>query len=129
MGNRLSLVASTSAPPAEHTRLTRVLLAAVIRNAFGEQAVRIREISGEAALIEGAFSAQVGSRVFLVREQMSVLAKIIWMEAGKIFLEFDEQIDPKRLMIVVPQASTPDSTAKVLFPSPQLRAVSVTKQA
>jgi hypothetical protein len=97
---------------------THVLLSAVVRNAFGEHPVKIREVSPKGAVIQGAASPPTGSRVLLIRGAIAVMGTVVWAKAGRYCLEFQDIIGHEQLLIAIPTADKLAQPLKPLFPLP-----------
>lgn len=122
MGQVVSLVASNDDVPStrRQTGRSRVLLGASVKNAFGEQAVKIRDLSSNGALIEAPVVPPVGSRLLLNRGPIEVLASVVWAGSGRYGLAFHDSIVEAELLIPIAAnkgASAPPKL-KPLFPAP-----------
>ena len=120
MGHALRLAAANdeASPRPRGGSRSRVLLAAIVRNAFGEQPVKIRDISETGAMIQAPIVPQVGSRLLLSRGTVSVTATVVWAESGKYGVHFQEGVDVAALLVPVACAKTPAAPQplKAIFP-------------
>jgi hypothetical protein len=96
------------------------LLAASVRNAFGDHPVKIRDVSSTGALVEAALVPPEGSRLLLNKGPVSVTGTVVWTGSGRYGLQFHETIDPAELLIAVAagKASAASQPLKALFPAP-----------
>ena len=72
---------------------SNVFLTAALRAASETVPVRIRNISGNGALIDGRSSFSPGTKVTLMRGRLSVEGKLAWHERRFAGIEFDCPID------------------------------------
>jgi hypothetical protein len=123
MGHALRLAASNDeVPPSRReSERSRVLLAASVKNAFGDHAVKIRDVSSTGALIEAALVPPAGSRLLLSRGTISVMGTVVWTGSGKYGLQFHDSVDPAELLIpvVAGKKPGPSQPLKPLFPVPE----------
>ena len=122
MGHALRLAASNDEGPVSRraSERSRVLLAASVRNAFGDHPVKIRDVSITGALVEAPLVPPSGSRLLLNKGAISVTGTVVWTGSGKYGLQFHETIDPAELLIPVAagKASAAAQPLKALFPAP-----------
>lgn len=76
----------------------RVLLAAKIRTATGEEDVRLRDLSRKGALIECDAPPPMGSEVVFFRGSTVVPARVAWSAGRRAGLEFFEMIDESEVL-------------------------------
>ena len=77
----------------------RVLLAAKLETCTGEIDVRLRDLSRKGALLECGQLPPVGAEVLFRRGATAVAARVAWAGAGRIGLEFHDQIDEQELLV------------------------------
>jgi hypothetical protein len=78
---------------------SRVLLAARLRTPSGEIDARLRDLSAKGALVECEATPPVDDAVVFVRGEIEVPARIAWVGAGRIGLEFDAEIDAQDILV------------------------------
>lgn len=76
----------------------RVLLAAKIRTAAGEEDVRLRDLSRKGALIECDVPPPKGSEVIFARGTTVVPAQVAWAAGRRAGLEFLQMIDESEVL-------------------------------
>lgn len=97
-------------PPAEVKRSAtraRVLLAAKLRTPFGEVDARLRDLSRQGALVQCAQLPPVGCEVVFIRGPISVPARVAWVGADRVGLEFHYMIDEHDVLVQLPKATAP----------------------
>ena len=77
----------------------RVLLAAKLETDDGEIEARLRDLSQKGALVECPQVPPVGSEVVFVRGATRVPARVAWVGADRIGLEFHHQIDEHEVFV------------------------------
>ena len=87
------------------TRRARVLLAAKLQTPSGEIECRLRDLSRKGALVECATLPPVGSEVTFVRGRTVVPARVAWVGAGRIGLEFMFMIDEQEVLVQLKRKS------------------------
>jgi hypothetical protein len=81
------------------TRRARVLLAAKLRLPQGEADARLRDLSPKGALVESPATPRIGSKVVFVRGAIEIPARVAWVAAGRIGLEFDYLVDAQEILV------------------------------
>ena len=94
---------------------TQVFLTATVRNAFGEQSVKIREIGPSSAVIQASVVPPAGSRLLLIRGAVSIMGTVTWTNGNRYSLEFQGTIDTAQLLVPVAQKELAPPV-KPLFP-------------
>jgi hypothetical protein len=84
----------TTAPPDLRVaaRSNIFVMAALYADGRSVTPVRIRNISRSGALVEGAELPVAGGRVRLSRATLSATGMLVWVEAGKAGINFDEPV-------------------------------------
>lgn len=77
----------------------RVLLAAKLQTKHGEIDVRLRDLSRMGALVECHEVPTVGTEVVFVRGNISVPARVAWVDGNRIGLEFLYAIDEHEVLV------------------------------
>ena len=84
----------------------RVLLAARLRtSAFGEVDARLRDLSRKGALVECMTMPPVGTEVIFSRGSISVPARVAWVGANRVGLEFAYMIDENEVLVQLKRTS------------------------
>lgn len=96
----------------------RVLLTAKIRTAFGEEDVRLRDLSRKGALIECANPPPRDSELLFSRGSTVVQARVAWTAGTRCGLEFVAMIDEAEVLAHVGRPGAPKATAPVFRPPP-----------
>ncbi len=78
---------------------SRVMLSATMMTGAAEVGVVIRDISSSGAMITTPVSPCVGSYVTLRRDDICVVAQVVWQEGKKVGLHFRDRIDETALLI------------------------------
>ncbi len=81
------------------TRRARVLLAAKLKTQFGEIDCRLRDLSRKGALVECNTQPAIGTEVTFVRGSTVVPARVAWVAADRIGLEFLYMIDEQEVLV------------------------------
>jgi hypothetical protein len=119
MGNALRIAAANDEHVEPTHQWARVLLSAVVRNAFGDHQVQVREVCAKAAVIQAAVTPAAGSRVLLMRGAITVLGTVAWTRGNKYCLEFQDEIDHEQMLIPIEKAKDLRQPLKALFPLPE----------
>jgi hypothetical protein len=88
--------AATPAPDNRAEGRSNVFLTAVMDVGGNSTPVRIRNISGRGALVDGPALPPVGSEVRLVRGSLSAAGQLAWHGAGQAGINFERDIDVGR---------------------------------
>lgn len=96
----------------------RVLLAAKIRTAFGEEDVRLRDLSRKGALIECANPPARDSEVVFSRGSTVVQARVAWTAGTRCGLEFLTMIDEAEVMAHAGRPPAPKADVPMFRPPP-----------
>jgi len=67
------------------------------------EAVKLRNLSSEGALIEAAQPPPVGSPVIFRKKELTVAGHVAWATAGRAGIAFDTKLDPEAVMRHVPR--------------------------
>ena len=116
MANANRVAAANDDQPAAGYEWANVLLSAVVRNAFGDHSVTIREVCGKGAVLKAAVAPPAGSWVLLLRGDIAVMGTVTWAERGRYCLEFQDVIDHEQLLMPIPSVKKLDQPLKALFP-------------
>ncbi len=82
----------------------RVLLAGKLQTPYGEIDARLRDISSRGALVECATLPPPGSEVVFSRGSTVVPARVVWVAAGRVGLEFAFPIDENAVLVQLKKA-------------------------
>lgn len=90
---------------ASHNRRSRrstVLLAATLGTRTGEIPVKLRNLSAEGALVEGAKLPVEGSKVTFLRGDIAEKAQVVWVDGKQAGVAFEQQLEPEQVLRNVP---------------------------
>ena len=96
----------------------RVLLTAKLRTAFGEEDVRLRDLSRKGALIECPNPPSRDSEVVFSRGSTVVPARVAWSAGTRCGLEFLEMIDEAEVLVHVGRPAVPKAETPIFRPPP-----------
>lgn len=98
----------------------RVLLAAKIRTNFGEEDVRLRDLSRKGALIECDTPPAPGTELVFARGDTVVPARVAWSGGRRAGLEFHDMIDESEVLAHTgrPAAASPATPSAPAFSMP-----------
>ena len=86
-------------------RRARVLLAAKLHTPVGEVDARLRDLSRKGALVECMTMPPVGTEVIFSRGSISVPARVAWVGANRVGLEFAYMIDENEVLVQLKRTS------------------------
>ena len=101
------------------TRRSHVLMAASIEADGVTVAVKLRNLSPEGALVEGAPLPPVGCPVLFRKKELHLAGRVAWVDAGRAGIAFDTLLDPEAVMRHVPRTKP---QAKLDFRRPRIKA-------
>jgi hypothetical protein len=84
----------------------RVLLAVRLQTSFGEIEGRLRDLSQRGALVECSEPLDVGMEVVFSRGDTVVPARVAWVSANRIGLEFLRMIDESEVLVQLSRTSS-----------------------
>jgi hypothetical protein len=101
--NGLSPVGGESPTGSEgrHGQRFRVLLNAELVSTTEEQPVKVRDISGTGAMIEGQRPIAKASDIILRRGTIEIFAQIAWTDGNQGGVEFDDSLSEAEMMAFV----------------------------
>ena len=79
-------------------RLTPMLRIAKLSSAFGEQLIRVRNVSAGGLMAEIAEAPEVGSAVWVELSQQKIPASVVWIRDGMVGVKFDQNLDIGELL-------------------------------
>lgn len=79
-------------------RLSPVLRIAKMRNAAGEQLIRIRNVSAGGLMAECGHLPDVGETVHVEFSSQTITSSVVWVREGLIGLKFDQNLDLGELL-------------------------------
>ncbi len=101
------------------TRRSHVLMAASIEANGVTIAVKLRNLSADGALVEGAQLPPVDSMVVFRKKELNLAGRVAWVTSGRAGIAFDAKLDPEAVLRHVP-ATKPQP--KLDFRRPRIRA-------
>ena len=109
------------------SRRSNVLLAASIEGSGGLVQVKLRNLSADGALIEGAELPPEGSEVLFRRNDLAVLGRIAWVSGNQAGVAFAQELQPQDVLRNIPKPSPkslpdfkrPGLTGRPLTPAEQ----------
>ena len=84
------------------SRRSQVLLTATIEAAGREQAVKLRNLSAEGALVEGDGLPVEGSNVRFCRNELCAQGRIVWVNGKFAGIAFGTKLEPEQVLRHVP---------------------------
>jgi hypothetical protein len=84
------------------SRRSQVLLAATIEQDGCERAVKLRNLSAEGALVEGADLPPEASEVLFRRNELSAPGRIVWVNDRYAGIAFAEKLAPEQVLRHIP---------------------------
>ena len=97
-------------------------LAAKLSTTADDLDVRVREIWGEGATVEGAVLPRPGKDVLLVRAGREAFGAVVARDGGRCTIEFDEEMDEAELLMwLAPIAEDGKASEPPRFRRPGLR--------
>ena len=87
-------------PPERRTdeRLTPMLRIAKLSSAFGEQLIRVRNVSAGGLMADIGEAPEVGSSVWVELSQQKIPASVVWIRDGMVGIKFDQNLDIGELL-------------------------------
>ena len=101
------------------TRRSHVLMAASIEAGGVSVAVKLRNLSADGALVEGAQLPAIGSPVVFRKKELNLAGRVAWVTGSRAGIAFDAKLDPESVLRHVPK-SRPQ--AKLDFRRPRIKA-------
>lgn len=89
------------------TRRSHVLMAASIEADGVSVMVKLRNLSPDGALVEGAQLPRVGCPVVFRKKELNLAGRVAWITAGRAGIAFDTTLDPEAVMRHVPRTRPP----------------------
>jgi len=112
---------NTTASSQRQAKRARVLLAGKLQTPYGEIDARLRDISSLGALIECATLPPPGSEVVFSRGSTVVPARVIWVAAGRVGLEFAFPIDENAVLVQLKKAPAARPSPTTVQPAGRFR--------
>jgi hypothetical protein len=84
------------------SRRAQVLLAATLDYAGSQHQVKLRNMSGDGALVESDGLPIEGTPVLFSRNDLSVSGRIVWVKDNFAGISFNEKLDPEQVLRHVP---------------------------
>ena len=97
-------------------RRARVLLAARLQTPAGEVDARLRDLSRKGALVECHTMPPVGTEVVFTRGSITVPARVAWVGANRIGLEFAYMIDENEVLVQLKRTTTDQNQTRFRRP-------------
>ncbi len=94
----------------------RVLLAARLVTTFNDRPVKIRDLSGEGAMIEGDAMPSEGTDVILQRGPIEVFASVVWSDGRQCGLEFETVLEEEDFLTLL---NPPMPSQTIAAPTPR----------
>jgi len=101
-------------------RRSPVLLAATIELGGAEHQVKLRNLSSEGALIEGAGDLPEYDSITFCRKDLRVRARIAWVHGKHAGIAFDKPLEPAEVLRHVPRRESAKPLPSELFTRPAL---------
>ena len=79
-------------------RLTPMLRIAKLSSAFGEQLIRVRNVSAGGLMADIGEAPEVGSAVWVELSQQKIPASVVWIRDGMVGVKFDNNLDIGELL-------------------------------
>jgi hypothetical protein len=84
------------------SRRSQVLLTAEISHGGATQSVKLRNMSGDGALIESDFLPIEGTPVLFCRNELCVKGRVVWVNGSYAGIAFDAQLNPEEVLRHIP---------------------------
>jgi len=81
---------------------SKVLLAATLEEFGASRPVKLRNLSAEGALVEGAELPPEGTEVTFRRNELSCPGRVVWVNCNHAGIAFDTKLDPEQVLRHVP---------------------------
>jgi hypothetical protein len=104
-----------------HNRRSRrspVLLAASIELGGAMHDVKLRNLSSDGALVEGAENVPEYANIVFCRKDLRVAARVAWVQGKYAGIAFDKALEPAEVLRHVPRREAKPSLPPQLFPRP-----------
>ena len=87
-------------PPERRTdeRLTPMLRIAKLSSAFGEQLIRVRNVSAGGLMADIGEAPEIGSPVWVEMSSQKIPASIVWIREGTVGVKFEQNLDIGELL-------------------------------
>jgi hypothetical protein len=92
----------SSHPLNRRNRRSKVLMTATLELSGSALPVKLRNLSAEGALIEGANLPVEGSKVVFKRLELTVAGRIAWVSNGQAGVTFDMKLEPEAMLHHIP---------------------------
>ena len=79
-------------------RLTPMLRIAKLSSAFGEQLIRVRNVSAGGLMADIGEAPEIGSPVWVEMSSQKIPASVVWIREGMIGVKFDQNLDIGELL-------------------------------
>ena len=79
-------------------RLTPMLRIAKLSSAFGEQLIRVRNVSAGGLMADIGEAPEIGSPVWVELSSQKIPASVVWIREGTIGVKFDQNLDIGELL-------------------------------
>ena len=100
------------------SRRSNVLMAAFVESGAARLPVKLRNLSKEGALVEGAALPPVGTNVHFHKGELALPGRIAWAAGPRAGIAFDQPLDPESVLRHIPQ---PQRRQSVEHRRPRLR--------
>lgn len=84
------------------SRRSQVLLSATLEHGGGSQAVKLRNLSEEGALVESDKLPIEGTTVHFIRKDLNAAGRVVWVSGKYAGIAFSERLDPAEVLRHIP---------------------------
>ena len=84
------------------SRRSQVLLSATLEHGGGSQAVKLRNLSEEGALVESDKLPIEGTTVHFIRNDLNAAGRVVWVSGKYAGIAFFEKLDPAEVLRHIP---------------------------
>jgi len=84
------------------SRRSQVLLSATLEHGGGSQAVKLRNLSEEGALVESDKLPIEGTTVHFIRNELNAAGRVVWVSGKCAGIAFSERLDPAEVLRHIP---------------------------
>jgi len=84
------------------SRRSQVLLSATIESGGSERSVKLRNLSEQGALVEGASLPIEGSQVVFKRKELEAPGRVVWVNGKLAGIAFGEKLETEQVLRHIP---------------------------
>lgn len=112
-------------PQNRKSRRSNVLMAASLELSGASLPVKLRNLSSDGALVEGAKLPVEGAAVQFRKGELSLAGRIAWVKGGRAGVSFEQKLQPEQVLRHVP---APRPRIQPEFRRPGLKAQNLTDE-